>query len=175
MKTFLFSIFLLLVTITAINFSGYRINTTKSIPIGLYKEVNSYPQINDYVIFCPPDNSIFQEAKIRNYIGIGLCSGNYGYLMKKIVAVTGDYVTISEKGVFINNKYLPLSTPLKTDSKGRELPVININKVLNDSDVLLMSDISNTSFDARYYGTIDKKHIRSVIKPIFILGEKNSD
>lgn len=172
MKTFLLSLFILIIAISVIYFDGYRINTTKSIPIGIYKEVINHPQTNDYVIFCPPDNPIFQEARRRNYIDIGLCSGNYGYLMKKIVAIKDDHVTISENGVFINNKMIPFSTPLKTDAKGRKLPLININKVLDVADVLLMSDVSSTSFDARYYGIIDKKHIRSVIRPIFVIGEK---
>ncbi|OCG28966.1 conjugative transfer signal peptidase TraF [Gilliamella sp. HK2] len=155
-----------------IYFSGYRINITKSIPIGVYRTVNKAADKYDYVIFCPPENEIFKEARSRDYIDIGFCPGSYGFLMKKIVATKGDHVTISTDGVFINGKFLPLSVPLHRDLQGRVMNKIAINKVLSDSEVLLMSDVSKTSFDARYFGIIDKKNIVSVVKPVFIFNEE---
>lgn len=151
---------------------GYRINTTKSIPIGIYMITNKVPGKNDYVIFCPSDSSIFYEARKRGYIDIGFCPGNYGYMMKKIVAMEGDYVTISEKGVTVNNVFLPLSIPMKLDLQGNKLPQLNINSTLNKSEILLMSDVSTTSFDARYFGILNKQQIKHAIKPVLILGEK---
>ncbi|EDZ2909962.1 conjugal transfer protein TraF, partial [Salmonella enterica] len=35
--------------------AGLRINTTKSIPVGLYKISQKAPEKGDYVIFCPPE------------------------------------------------------------------------------------------------------------------------
>ena len=161
--TFLFILFYAL---------GYRVNITKSIPIGVYVVTNKVPEKNDYVIFCPPDSSIFYEARKRGYIGVGFCPKNYGYMMKKIVAVEGDEVTISENGVTVNNVFLPLSIPLKSDRQGNKLPQLNINSILNKSEILLLSDVSKTSFDARYFGILNKQQIKNVIKPVWILGEK---
>lgn len=39
--------------------AGLRINTTKSIPVGLYKISQKAPEKGDYVIFCPPEKAIF--------------------------------------------------------------------------------------------------------------------
>lgn len=148
---------------------GLRINITKSIPIGIYIITNEIPSKNDYVIFCPPNTHPFYEARNRGYIDIGFCPENYSYMMKKIVALEGDKVTISKNGVTVNNVFLPLSIPLSTDLQGKKLPEINIaNKILGKDEVLLMSDVSSTSFDARYFGLIDKKQIKNVIHPILI-------
>lgn len=147
---------------------GIRINVTKSIPIGIYIVTNQIPQKNDYVIFCPSDIEIFYEAYKRGYINKGLCPNEYGYMMKKIVATEGDMISISKKGVEVNDSLLPFSTPLLTDLQDKALPQLNVNKILDKDEILLMSDISKTSFDARYFGVSNKKQIQGVIKPILI-------
>lgn len=147
---------------------GLRINITKSIPIGIYIITDKTPAKNDYVIFCPPDTYQFKNARRRGYIDIGFCPDRYGYMMKKLVAENGDKVTISKSGVTVNDIFLPLSAQLPTDLQGNKLPEININKILGQDEVLLMSDVSSTSFDARYFGILDKKQIRHVIRPILI-------
>lgn len=147
---------------------GLRINITKSIPIGIYIITEKTPAKNDYVIFCPPDTEQFKNARRRGYIDIGFCPAKYGYMMKKLVALNGDAVTISKIGVTVNDVLLPLSAQLPTDLQGNKLPGININKILGPDDVLLMSDVSSTSFDARYFGILNKKQITHVIRPILI-------
>ncbi|MCO6559777.1 MAG: conjugative transfer signal peptidase TraF [Gilliamella sp.] len=147
---------------------GLRINITKSIPIGIYIITDKTPAKNDYVIFCPPDTYQFKNARSRGYIDIGFCPDKYGYMMKKLVACNGDTVTISKSGVTVNDTFLPLSAQLSTDLQGNKLPRININKILGPDEVLLMSDVSSTSFDARYFGILDKKQIKHVIRPILI-------
>jgi type IV secretory pathway protease TraF len=37
---------------------------------------------------------------------------------------------------------------------------------LKASELLLMSDVSATSFDGRYFGPVDLSQIRGVIKPL---------
>ncbi|QIQ22528.1 conjugative transfer signal peptidase TraF [Zophobihabitans entericus] len=148
--------------------AGYKVNTTKSIPIGIYQESSKTPDKYDYVLFCPPDIEIFREAKRRGYINTGICPDSYGYLMKKIMAKGGDIVTLTEQGVFVNAELLAFSTPLKTDSYGRELPTLRLNQILKPTEVLLMSDVSETSFDARYFGILESKQIKGVITPVLI-------
>lgn len=149
--------------------AGARVNTTKSIPIGLYWAAADPVQPGAYVMWCPVDGEPFASAKERGYIGAGFCQGSYGYMMKRILAAKGDRVTVSESGVLVNGEEIPLSKPLTVDAAGRKLPVFRIeNHELKAGELLLMSDVSGTSFDGRYYGLVDAAQVTTVIKPVFV-------
>src|SRR4051812_8304966 len=64
--------------------AGARINTTRSIPLGLYWTSSMPIAKGVYVLFCPPKGRVFDEAKERGYISKGFCPGHYGYLMKRV-------------------------------------------------------------------------------------------
>ena len=146
---------------------GVRVNTTKSIPVGLYLSSSAPVGKGAYVMFCPPEVGVFDDAKKRGYIGGGLCPGGYGYLMKKVLAAKADAVTVADDGVRVNGVLLPMSVPLKTDKAGRPLPRYQVKSYeLGDSEVLLMSDASGTSFDGRYFGPVNISQIRTVIRPV---------
>jgi conjugative transfer signal peptidase TraF len=146
---------------------GARINTSKSIPVGLYWMTERHIEKGEYVLLCPPPNNVFDEAKKRGYFGAGFCPGDYEYLMKKILAAKKDKVSISDDGVRVNGELLPFSTPLSADKQGRPLPVLRGEYRLGDSDLLLMTDVSPISFDSRYYGLINRSQIKGVIRPVF--------
>jgi conjugative transfer signal peptidase TraF len=149
--------------------AGVRVNTTKSIPIGLYLTSSSAIKKGAYVMFCPPPSGVFDDARQRRYIAGGSCPGGYGYMMKKVLATQSDAVKVSDDGVRVNGELLPLSAPLKADKAGRPMPRYQANSFkLGNSEVLLMSDVSRTSFDSRYFGPIHVAHIKSVIVPVFV-------
>lgn len=147
--------------------SGARINSTRSIPVGVYW-LSSDPVVKGaYVIFCPPQVGVFDEAKARGYIGAGFCPGEYGYMMKRVLAAKDDAVAVADDGVRVNGELLPLSAPIKADKAGRPLPRYQSNSyTLGNSEVLLMSDVSATSFDGRYFGPINRSQIKTVIRPV---------
>lgn len=150
--------------------AGARINTTRSIPVGLYwtsKKLIDKVDKGDYVFFCPPENDIFFMAKERGYISFGVCPGNYGYMMKQVLAVENDVVTVADEGVRVNGNLLPLSAVRKVDKSGRPLKGYQPNSfTLENSEVLLMSDVNNLSFDGRYFGPINRLQIKAVINPV---------
>lgn len=147
--------------------AGARINTTRSIPVGLYWTSNQPVKKGAYVLFCPPDTVVFSQAKQRGYIGAGFCPGNYGYMMKRVVAMNKDEVTVSQDGVRVNGRLLPLSEPMERDGGGRVLLHHQTGRlVMSDSEWFLMSDVSRTSFDGRYFGPIQRSQIKSVIVPV---------
>lgn len=149
--------------------AGVRINTTKSIPVGIYWTSHEPVEKGAYVLFCPPHQQAFIDAKERGYIGAGFCPDNYGYIMKRILAAKGDSVSITDSGVFVNSDLLPLSQPVKVDGAGRPLPIYKPETfTLADSEVLLMSDVSGKSFDGRYFGPISRDQIKDVIQPVII-------
>ena len=144
-----------------------RINTTKSIPVGFYWMTSDPVKKGSYVIFCPPETELFETAKARGYIGAGFCPGGYGYMMKRVAAVKGDAVVIAADGVHVNGELLPLSVPRAADKAGRPIPRSKTDRyTLGASELLLMSDVSGTSFDGRYFGPIHRKQVQGVIRPI---------
>lgn len=146
---------------------GARVNTSKSIPLGLYWTSNKPVEKGAYVLFCPPQVGVIAEAKHRGYLASGFCPGDYGYMMKKILAAKDDTVTISDAGVSVNGALLPFSTPLALDRAGRPLPRYqSANFVIGNSEVLLMSDVSGTSFDGRYFGPVNRSQIKTVVVPV---------
>lgn len=147
--------------------TGLRVNTTSSIPIGIYKIISSTPQKGDYILFCPPENEIFNTAVERGYIGSGFCPGGYGEMMKKILAAKGDEVFFKDDGVYVNGEKLPYSRPLNEDPSGRKLPVLRKSYKLIDNEFLLMSNQSEKSFDGRYFGVVTPSRF-SAIYPILI-------
>jgi conjugative transfer signal peptidase TraF len=146
---------------------GARINTTKSIPIGLYWISNEPVAKGAYVMFCPPQNGVFVEAKERGYIGAGFCPGGFGYMIKRILAAKNDIVVINDEGVRVNGEFLPLSVPRNVDTVGRVLPQFHVDRyTLGEAELLLMSDVSDTSFDGRYFGPVNRSQIKVVIRPV---------
>jgi conjugative transfer signal peptidase TraF len=147
--------------------AGIRLNTTPSIPLGVYRLTDEPIVKGAYVLFCPPPAPVFEMAKARGYLGAGFCPGGYGHLMKKILAVKDDVVAIGTDGVQVNGQRLPLSTPIKADEGGRPLPGYKASWVLGDSEVLVMSDSNSYSFDGRYFGPIQRTQIEGVIRPVY--------
>lgn len=147
--------------------AGARVNTTKSIPVGIYWMTDAPVEKGAYVVFCPPQVGVFDDAKERGYIGAGFCPGGYGFMMKRVLAAKDDQVAVTNDGVTVNGQLLPLSAPLATDKAGRQLPRYQATHyTLGNSELLLMSDVSGTSFDGRYYGPISRNQIKGVIRPV---------
>lgn len=147
--------------------AGARFNLTPSIPVGLYWVTQKPIQKGEYVLFCPPQTFTFKEALSRGYINSGFCPGGLGYMMKKVFAITGDRIAITSSGVWVNGVQVPLSAPLVQDSHGRGLPRLNeASHTLKSDQLLLMTDQSAKSFDARYFGLINQSQVVSVIRPV---------
>ena len=147
--------------------AGARINTSKSIPVGLYWTTSGPMEKGAYVVVCPPLSGVFNEARARGYIGAGFCPGDYGYLMKQVAATARDTVTVTSEGVRINGERWPHSMPLLADKAGLRLPRFQADGyVLGHAEVLLMSDGSPTAFDGRYFGPVSHAQLKTAIKPI---------
>ena len=148
---------------------GLRLNATRSIPLGVYITSSAPIAVGRYVIFCPSDRGDFQEAQRRGYIGVGLCPGGLGQLMKRVLAEAGDYVHIDDLGVHVNGVLLIDSKRVGVDARGKAIPGRAWSaRVLAPSEVLLMSDANPDGYDGRYYGPVDRSQIKSVIRPIMI-------
>lgn len=148
---------------------GFYINTTPSLPVGVYRIADEPVTKGAYVAFCPPQRDVFDWAVVRGYINPGDCPGGYGQLLKRVHAVAGDTVLIDETGITVNGQLLPNSIPIRADAYGAALPQYRLDAVLGESKYLLLSDLNPHSFDARYFGVIDQAQIVHVVRPAIIL------
>jgi len=146
------------------------VNTTPSLPLGFYRIVDDPIQKGAHVAFCPPQTDLFDDALARGYIGSGNCPGGYSLLLKRVLAMAGDTVSIDQAGIFVNGKHLPNSAQLTADAEGYSLPQLRLQAVLEDSEYLLLSDLNPQSFDARYFGFIARDQIKEVVRPLFTWG-----
>ena len=90
-------------------------------------------------------------------------------MMKKVVAIEGDIISVSDKGVIVNNKLQPYSTPLKKDGANRPLNQWRINYYqLKNNELLTMTDQDKWSFDGRYYGLIKTQQTKGILIPIWV-------
>lgn len=146
---------------------GARVNTTPSIPVGLYWASDAPVTVGSYVLFCPPQREDFLEARRRDYIGAGACPGGFGHLMKRVLAAKGDRVSMRAEGVLVNGQELPFSASKTVDGGGRPLPRPPASELLlGDGEFLLMATNNPKSFDGRYFGPINRSQIKAVISPV---------
>ncbi|MEQ1486258.1 conjugative transfer signal peptidase TraF [Methyloglobulus sp.] len=145
---------------------GGIINTSSTVPFGLYWKVDEPLAIGKIVVFCPPNRPEFQEARDRGAIKSGSCPDNFDKMMLKIAAKYKNTVTINDSGVTVNDALYPQSKPLEQDQEGRTIPKLKLDHYeLKENEILLMSDSDNNPFDSRYFGLIDVEQVDSVISP----------
>jgi conjugative transfer signal peptidase TraF len=112
-----------------------------------------------------PALPVFEIAKERGYLNVAYSP--VGRLMKRLVGVAGDRVTIDAAGVEVNGTLLVNSRPLKADGAGRPLQVFAVkDHFLGSGEVLVMSEYSPDSFDSRYLGPLPASAIESVAIPL---------
>jgi len=155
---------------------GFRINLTDSIPVGLYRITHQGNLKNAYVIFCPDDRQAFKIGLNRGYIDHGLYCGGYGYLMKKVVAISGDVFSVTNTGVFVNHERIPFSTPKLKDGLNRPLPQWHaINYQLKEDELLTMTSQSEWSFDGRYYGLVHSRQIKGILRSLWVINKQENN
>ncbi len=146
---------------------GLRVNTTHSIPRGIYWTIDAPVTTGAYVVFCPPADPVFALAAQRGYIARGICVSGYGYVMKRVLAAKGDVIDVRDDGVHINGALVSNSVPMIADGAGRALPRYRVEEHRIDAaSVLLMGDVSAASFDGRYFGPVSRSQITAVIRPL---------
>jgi conjugative transfer signal peptidase TraF len=153
-----------LFAITAI--AGIRINTTPSLPIGLYVETDPQSRL---IEFCPSGVAAAISAR-RGYRGSGDYPDGASPLLKSIVAQSGDVVELSAEGISVNNHLLRNTSPLSWDTEHRPLQHFSFGRYIVGADeVWVASSYNKRSFDSRYYGPVPKIDIRAHLRPLLTL------
>lgn len=147
---------------------GYRLNVTPSLPRGIYQLSTESPARGDIVSFCISGDAA-DLARSRGYLQAGSCPSGLRPLMKRLAAMPGDKVIVSEKSTSCSSSggfcCLWPVTPLKTDRKGRPLAAAPIGGVVPDRMALVLTRHPG-GFDSRYYGFVPLESLQKM-EPVF--------
>lgn len=166
---------LLFTTLYGLYLAGFRLNTSTSMPQGLYwmQPVPTVLKRGMVVILCPPNTAVFKQAYERHYFGPGTCPSGFQTLLKPVAAIEEDWVQLSTQGIQVNHHWLKNSRPLKTDVQGRTLssPPAGSYRVYS-GQVWVISSHHPQSFDSRYFGPISIRQIQGLARPVWIWSQK---
>src|ERR1700691_4997889 len=129
---------------------GIRINTSPSLPVGLYL-VTTEGNAN-LIEFCPAE-PFAALSLVRGYRSPGVCQDGGAPLLKPIIAKCGDLVELSARGICVNGRLLANTAPLVKDTKGRPLKSCPWGRFeVAPGTVWVASSYDSRSFDRRYFG-----------------------
>ena len=97
---------------------GIRINTSYSLPMGLYMRTSD--PCASLIEFCPEGRFAVQSSE-RGYRTGGFCPDGAVPLLKPVVARPGDTVEMSAGGIAVNGHLLEQTAPVPKDRLGRRL------------------------------------------------------
>ena len=70
------------------------------------------------------------RALERDYIGRGACPGGAGKVLKEIIAVPGDRVSLDARGLRINGQSVTGTEPTAADDRGRPLGPLEFSETV---------------------------------------------
>lgn len=162
---------LVLGTLTAAQVSGFRVNATASMPVGLWRvaPVPAELRRGEVVTVCPPDTARTRDAAARGYIAAGTCPGGYEPLIKPVAAVAGDQVMVGRAGISVNGVLLDGTAQLGRDSAGRVLQAVPMGAhPVPAGHVWLLAGHNVHSWDSRYFGPVPVGDVQAVARPVWV-------
>jgi conjugative transfer signal peptidase TraF len=149
--------------------AGVSLNTTPSLPMGLWLTTAAPAplRVHQVVAFCPPATAPFELAYRRDYLAKGACPSGFEQMLKPIVALAGDTVTISPAGIAVDGALIPSSRPLLCDSNGRALQTVPDGTYqVTAGEMWLVSSFNPRSYDSRYFGPVPTSTARATARPL---------
>lgn len=155
---------ILVIIITAIRYSPVRIyyNHTHSMRVGAYLYVKQFSRSSkgDVVAACISDTRLRRLALERKYVehmNSSPCRDKSEVIVKNVIGVAGDIISIHNGYIFINNHMVMNSNIHQVDSHGRYLPHFQ-ESIIPAQQYFLLGE-TNDSFDSRYFGLISESDI----------------
>ena len=148
--------------------TGIRINTSSSLPLGLYVRTSDVSA--DLVEFCPAE-PFAGVSRQRGYRMRGFaCPDGAVPLLKPVVARAGDLVEVSAAGLAVNGTLLPNTAALKRDAARRPLSAWPTGQyIVQPGTIWVASTYGRGSYDSRYIGPVKESDIRGRLKALWLL------
>jgi conjugative transfer signal peptidase TraF len=148
------------VTFLAFDAAELRINTSESLPVGLYRVAPT----GAFVEFCPDDHGLSAQ---RHYRARGACPDGAAPLLKPVAAGAGNEIALSSVGIAVNGKLLSNTAPLSRDSEGQPLLHWPYGTYITAAGTLwVASTYDSRSYDSRYFGPIREGSVRARLERV---------
>lgn len=159
-------VLILLVVIFGLFSFALHIVTSDSVPPGIYARTWEEVTRGALIAVCLPED-ISRIGFERGYLD-GRCWGGGGAVVKYVAGMPGDEIDVRSNGIRINGEYVENSAILETDFAGHELAHMPFAvKTLGADEFLLLSTHHKRSWDGRYFGPVNKGHIRGTVAPLW--------
>lgn len=138
----------------AIKAPYFYLNTSNSLPLGVYVVKKSTGQIGDLAVIdlSESQRQLLISQNIKKLIKL---------LIKPIIAVSGDVVCNKGKSIVINEQ-------INLNNCGNH-SLYNICRKLNNQEFFVGIFNQNNSIDSRYFGPITNKEIKTVVRPFMVV------
>lgn len=162
-------LFVLLFLIFSVLFTfNVRFNYTPSMPIGFYQRVSTTKiKRGDLVVVCLP-KQVAVVALQRGYLRGGSCPNKVIPVLKQVIAIPGDVVTLTNSHITVNSTtYI---APFNSIDHNRQpLQKFIQNGIYQPSRGYWIYGANDPikSWDSRYYGSVKRAEIIAVYKPLF--------
>jgi conjugative transfer signal peptidase TraF len=161
------------VAVAGLLLSGSRLCLSPSAPPGLYVPSGLPLERGAWVQLCLPE-PVVSFGRERGYHPSGWpparCADGSAPALKRLGAVAGDLVEVSERGIAVNGAPLPNTRPLPVDSAGRPLPwLVGLRLRIPEGQCWVYSDSIPNSWDSRYYGPLPATAIVARMRPLVTL------
>ncbi len=150
-----------------------KINTTDSMPIGIYVMRSDTIAPGRIVVACPPEAA----ARIgleNGYLEHGSCTTGAAPVLKYVAATGGSHVAVTDSGILINGRLLDNSVARRNDHRGRVIPHVHIGTYRLGEDEVWLYSPASWSWDSRYFGPISTKEIVGSASPLLIMPRRTS-
>jgi len=152
--------------------AGFRFNVTPSMPTGVYRLHPGQAARGDAVCLCLPASTFSNLALERGYLRPGSCPSGVQPLLKRVIGMPGDVVSVSVDGIRIAGVLQPDSHIAKYDSHARPMPPSALSSGMIPAGMALaLSDSNDGGFDGRYFGLVPLNTLQRVT-PVWTLATK---
>lgn len=150
--------------------AGFRLNTTTSMPVGLWRIAPPTTLTRGVTVLYCMKGALVSMALERHYLSAGNCPSGVEPMLKSIIAVPGDVVVLAAAGIAVNGEIQRDSAPLPYDLAGRAMPALPFGEYLvANGKIWLLSKHTTNGFDSRYYGPVAAQDITSIAAPVLVV------
>jgi len=136
--------------------AGLRINTSPSVPVGVYwrTPIAGAEIERGELVFACPEPGRHQAAGAR--LPSGWCPGGKRPFLKRVAALPGDQVAMTEAGLRVNGQLLPesrIEPSLGEQLQARGMRPLVVESPVPSGFIWLLGEQPN-SYDSRYFGPV---------------------